>query len=75
MKNNAGWNRNISKRQLTNGVKEFTYWAVIVVVLWLFGTNLVQAFKCPSMTNTQLFLHLPKTVMLDFQYEDDKLNK
>jgi len=61
----------IKERKL---IKEIGYWLIIVLILWVWGTNVVQAFKCPSMTRTQQFLHLPKTVILDFQTEPNKQN-
>lgn len=38
-----------------------------IVILWIAISNGIQAFKCPEMTETQLFLHLYKSFILDFQ--------
>jgi len=40
---------------------------IIVLVLWVVITNIIMTFKNPEMTQTQLFLHLPKTVLLNFE--------
>jgi len=43
-----------------------------ICVLWVAITSWVQAFKCPSMTQTQLFLNIPHSVILDFKQEINK---
>ncbi len=43
---------------------------ITVVVLWLSITTTIQAFKCPSMTQTELFLNIPKTMVLNFKYNE-----
>ena len=40
---------------------------IIIILMWISVTNTIQAFKCPKMTHTELFLHLPKTIMLNFE--------
>lgn len=37
-----------------------------IVVLWIVITSTICAFKNPEMTQTQLFLHIPKSFILDF---------
>lgn len=47
--------------------KKITYALVAIVVLWVVATNIVMTFKHPEMTQTQLFLHLPQTIILNFK--------
>ena len=42
------------------------YYVVIIVLGWLWTTNIIQAIKCPQMTQTELFLHVPKSFMLEW---------
>ena len=41
---------------------------IVLFILWIWLTNIIQAFCCPSMTQTQLFLHIFKSMMLKFNY-------
>lgn len=47
--------------------KTYLYYLLIASFLWLWGTNIAQTLKCPEMTQTQLFLHLPQSFVLDFK--------
>lgn len=40
---------------------------LILLVIWLHICNLVQAYKCPGMTGTELLFHLPKSFVLDWE--------
>jgi hypothetical protein len=70
------YQKRLANKRLVKRIKEITLaigeWILILAFLWMFGCNVVQALKCPSMTHTQLLLHLPKTIMLDFQIEPNK---
>jgi hypothetical protein len=37
-----------------------------VIMLWFMLTNAIQAISCPNMTQTELFLHIPKTMLLNW---------
>ena len=37
-----------------------------IILLWISITSTICAFKNPEMTETQLFLHIPKSFILDF---------
>ena len=39
---------------------------ITVISLWIFATNIIQAFKCPEMSQTELLIHAPKSAMLKF---------
>jgi len=53
-------------------IKEYAnnalYTVLVAVFLWVMVSNTIQAFKCPSMTRTQLFLHTPKSFVCDWQH-------
>jgi len=53
-------------KKVKTGIGKIFYILLIVVFLWISVCNMVQAFKCPKMTYTELFLHLPKSVVLDW---------
>lgn len=37
------------------------------VFLWVAVSNMIQAFKCPKMSQTELFLHIPKSFLCDWE--------
>lgn len=46
------------------------YWHLIILflfVFWLNVTTLIQAIKCPSMTQTEIFLNIPNSFILNFK--------
>ena len=45
----------------------FLYLFFVCVMLWTVLMNGYQSFKCPKMTQTELFLHLHKSFILDFK--------
>lgn len=46
------------------------YIILVVLCLWTAITNIIQAFKCPRMTQTELFLHIPKSFICDWEICD-----
>lgn len=52
-------------------IKEYVINALCImlfaVLLWVIISGLVQRFKCPSMTETQLFLRIPQSFVCDWQ--------
>lgn len=36
---------------------------IIVIALWTATTGIIQAFMCPKMTQTELFLNIPQSFM------------
>lgn len=44
------------------------YISIIFILIFLYTgvVNTIQAFKCPKLTNTELFLRLPHTFVCDF---------
>lgn len=54
-------------------IKDALYIPVIIILLWIAVTNTIQAFKCPKMTRTELFLTIPNSFMCDWQDCEDYL--
>lgn len=44
------------------------YFVLISVFLWVGISSIIQSFKCPKMTQTELFIHIPKSFVCDWQY-------
>jgi len=46
------------------------YALLIAIIIWCFISNIIQAFICPEMTQTELFLHIPKSFICDWQFSN-----
>lgn len=55
------------KKTLSNNLEPILYAAVLSAALWCSVTTAIMAFKNPEMTQTQLFLAIPKSFMLNFE--------
>ena len=44
------------------------YTVLVAVFLWVAISSMIQRFKCDTMTETQLFLHIPKSFMCDWKH-------
>lgn len=40
---------------------------LIRMLLWILITYFIQAFKCPEMTETELFINIPKNFVCNWQ--------
>jgi hypothetical protein len=53
-------------------IKDYTsnalYTVLVAVLLWMAVSSLIQAFKCTNITQTQLFLHILKSFVCDWQH-------
>lgn len=47
--------------------QRFLLTVVIMTMLWLMVTNAIFQLSTPMVTQTEAFLHIPRTVMLDFK--------
>ena len=50
-------------------MKRFTkliYALLLVIMLWLLITTMIQRFKCSKLTETELFLILPNSFIMDW---------
>ena len=52
------------KKEISNAV----YLVLFAIFLWGAVSNIIQAFKCPEMSQTELFLHIPKSFVCDWKY-------
>lgn len=43
------------------------YILIASALLWVAISGIIQRFKCPEMTETQILLHTPKSVMCDWK--------
>ena len=48
-------------------VKTLLYYIMVVIIMWIAISSLVQAAKCPSMSQTELFLRIPQSFVGDWQ--------
>lgn len=46
---------------------ETLHFILAILALWIMFTTTIQAFKCPKMTQTELFLHIPKSCIWNWQ--------
>jgi hypothetical protein len=44
------------------------YGLVLSVLIWVGITCTIQRFKCPQMTETQLYLNIPHSFVCDWKY-------
>ncbi len=40
---------------------------LILILLWAGATTMTQRFKCPKLSETELFLMLPENIILNFK--------
>lgn len=58
----------MNKFKIKDYANNALYTVLVVVFLWVAVSGFVQRLKCPSMTETELFLHIPKSVVCDWKY-------
>lgn len=56
----------MDKYKIKNSISNVLYIALLIVAFWSAVSNIVQALKCPKMTYTELFLHIPKSFVGDW---------
>lgn len=57
----------MNKIKILNYASEVIYIVIVAALLWVAVSSTIQAFKCTSMTQTQLFLHVPKSFICDWE--------
>ena len=55
-------------KYIKENISNALYFVLVAVFLWLGISNVIQAFKCPKMSQTELFLHIPKSFVCDWQH-------
>ena len=41
---------------------------LVMILLWVAISSIIQRFKCSEMTETQLFIHIPESFILNWKY-------
>lgn len=61
--------RNIRELRMINWKIRLNIIGLIVylIVLWIASTTIIQAFECPELTQTELFLNIHHSALLDFE--------
>ena len=52
-------------------IKQNKSYVLYFVLVWVSISNVIQAFKCPKMSQTELFLHIPKSFVCDWDNCND----
>ncbi len=55
-------------KYIKDNISNALYFVLVAVFLWVAISNIIQAFKCPKMSQTELFLHIPKSFVCDWQH-------
>jgi len=55
------------KRLISKNAEPFLYGFILIAAAWCSVTSAIMAFKHPEMTQTQLFLAIPKSFVLNFE--------
>lgn len=50
-----------------NKANKWSRIVMVIILLWITTTLLIQRFKCPKMTETELFINIPKSIVCDWQ--------
>ncbi len=45
---------------------------LILITIWTMATTTIYSFRNPDLTEMRVFLHLPRSFMLDFEGPDDE---
>lgn len=45
----------------------FLYLILVLILFWLVGTSIAYRFLNPYKTETEIFIHIPKSFILDFE--------
>lgn len=54
----------INKDKISNAL----YFVLVAVFSWVSISNTIQSFKCTKMTQTELFIHIPKSFVCDWKH-------
>lgn len=54
-------------KKIKNYCHNFMFVLILFFGFWFTLTNIIQAFKCEKMTQTELFLNIPKSILLNFK--------
>lgn len=57
-----------TKTSIYHSTLAFAYVLLVAVLLWVSISCVIQRFKCPQMTETQLFLYIPHSFVCDWKH-------
>lgn len=55
------------KEKVNKLVRDGLYYFVVCSLVWVSFSSMIQSFKCPKMTRTEVFLHIPKSFGCDWK--------
>lgn len=58
----------MKKSKIKKSISNILYVVIVAVFLWMAISTTIQRFKCDTMTETQLFLHIPKSFVCDWRH-------
>ena len=58
----------MNKLKIKDYANNALYTVLVAVLFWVSISGFIQRFKCPTMTETEIFLHIPKSVMCDWKH-------
>ena len=67
-KKNKNNNNKLEKNKIKDYAISMLYNVLAAVFLWVGITSTIQRFKCPSMTETELLLHIPNSFVCDWTH-------
>lgn len=61
-------------KYIKDNISNALYFVLVAVFLWVVISNIIQAFKCPEMSQTELFIHIPKSFVCDYVTSIDDID-
>ena len=58
----------MNKVKIKSYVSNALHTIIAVMLLWIAVSGIIQRFKCPSMTETELFLNIPKYAVFNWKH-------
>ncbi len=52
-------------------IKILLLYLILLLNIWIGGCCTIQAILCPDLTQTELFLRIPNSFILDFKYVNE----
>ena len=65
---NKNKNLEIMMKNIKNNISNALYFVLVAVFMWVAVSSMIQRFKCDTMTETQLFLHIPQSFVCDWRH-------
>lgn len=54
-------------RKIPSKVERIIAWLLFIILFWIVATCFIQAFKCPQMTQMEFLLHIPESIVLNWE--------